>query len=202
MPLLTQHPFTLIFSTVQCPAKVLGRGSFVCPFAQQVSPLSCFQILTTSILKKEEPKIFTALWTAGGCVYVWVCGSVCLRMCGKAYVFMWFNKVYLYPGHAEPWEEESVFTMYFHIVFHNFHMLPETLNKTLGLPRAVQWLTSPSNAGVWFQSLVGELGSRMTCGQNQNTNNRSNIAKNLKKMVHIKKKVFYKRLLYSFFPKI
>lgn len=81
--LLTQHPFTLVFSySTKSQNKVLGRGSFVCPFAQQVSPsFHASKSLTTSTLNKEEPKIFTALWTAGGCVCMCECVGLCAYAC-------------------------------------------------------------------------------------------------------------------------
>ena len=64
------------------PAESLEERLF-CPFAQQVSPSLhvSSKSLTTSTLNKEEPKIFTALWTAGGCVHVCVCVHVCEWEC-------------------------------------------------------------------------------------------------------------------------
>ena len=132
------------------------------------------------------------------CVNVWVCVSVCSRMCGKAYVFMWFSKVYLYPGHAELWEEESVFTVYFHIEFHNVHTPPETLNKTPG--------TSQGGTVVDFtfqcRGMVSIPGWRVRIPhdlwpKNQNTNNRSNIVKNSLNGPH-KKYIFKKAPILSF----
>ena len=113
--------------------------------------------------------------------------SVCLCMCGKAYVFMWFSKVYPTLGRQGS-GEKSQFSQC-------IHLPPETLNKTPG--------TSQGGAVVDFtfqcRGMVSIPGWRVRIPhdlwpKNQNTNNRSNTVKNSKNCTH--EKIFFKRPLF------